>query len=200
VTSLIDAARYYAALALLLTVPGAGLHWFLIHPFVRFWRRVGPGRALAAVLVLKVALAVVAFLARGVLLAPELGARPLPALAGLAVGALGITLDRKRGRELSTSTMLGLAELTATPGAAGGLATEGIYARLRHPRYVAVVLNLTAWALLTGYVAVYGLLLGTIVAILGIVPLEERELEKRFGQRFELYRQSVPAFVPRLQR
>ena len=35
--------RYYVALILVIILPTGFLFWLLIHPFVRFWRRLGPG-------------------------------------------------------------------------------------------------------------------------------------------------------------
>ena len=37
-----NTARYVLALLLVLTMPPAMLLWFIVHPFVRFWRRLGP--------------------------------------------------------------------------------------------------------------------------------------------------------------
>ena len=42
-----DRVRYVAALLVLISMPGALLYWFSIHPFVRFWRGVGARVTLA---------------------------------------------------------------------------------------------------------------------------------------------------------
>jgi hypothetical protein len=39
--------RYVLAMLTLMFMPGAVLFWFLVHPFVRFWRRIGLRRSLA---------------------------------------------------------------------------------------------------------------------------------------------------------
>ena len=36
-----DRVRYYLALLILALVPPTILFWFSIHPFIRFWRRLG---------------------------------------------------------------------------------------------------------------------------------------------------------------
>ncbi len=36
-----DKVRFYLALLLLAVVPPSVLYWFSIHPFSRFWRRLG---------------------------------------------------------------------------------------------------------------------------------------------------------------
>ena len=38
-----EPAQYWIALVTIVTVPPAGLAWFIIHPFTRFWRKVGLG-------------------------------------------------------------------------------------------------------------------------------------------------------------
>jgi hypothetical protein len=39
--------RHVLTLLMLMFMPGAVLFWFLVHPFIRFWRRLGLRRALA---------------------------------------------------------------------------------------------------------------------------------------------------------
>lgn len=65
--------RYYIALFLIIAIPSALLLWLLIHPFVRFWRRLGPVRTYGLVgVVLALAMAGV-FRVRRYLLAVEFG-------------------------------------------------------------------------------------------------------------------------------
>ena len=45
-----DGVRYGLALVVLMTVPGGLMYWFSIHPSVRFWRSVGVGATLTALL------------------------------------------------------------------------------------------------------------------------------------------------------
>jgi hypothetical protein len=42
-----NAVRYWLALLVLMFMPGAVLFWFVVHPFVRFWRRLGLRRSMA---------------------------------------------------------------------------------------------------------------------------------------------------------
>jgi hypothetical protein len=42
-----DTFRFWLALIMLMFMPGAVLFWFLVHPFVRFWRRLGLRRTMA---------------------------------------------------------------------------------------------------------------------------------------------------------
>jgi uncharacterized membrane protein len=73
------------------------------------------------------------------------------------------------------------------------LVTTGLHARMRHPIYVAHLLNLAGWAVGSGLVV--GFVLLTISALLTfplMIWMEEQELEKRFGQSFREYKARVP--------
>ncbi len=64
---------------------------------------------------------------------------------------------------------------------------------MRHPIYVAHLANLAGWAIGSGLTVSFALL---AVSALSTFPLmiwmEERELEKRFGQSFREYKARVP--------
>jgi protein-S-isoprenylcysteine O-methyltransferase Ste14 len=76
---------------------------------------------------------------------------------------------------------------------ASALVTSGVYARVRNPMYLGLVLILLAVALAA---ASDGVLLatGALAAVLhyGVARPEERYLSERFGARFERYRARVP--------
>ena len=76
----------------------------------------------------------------------------------------------------------------------------GIRSRVRHPIYLAHLCELLAWGVGSGLVVIYGLLV--FVAITGavLIRLEERELERRFGQEYRDYKQRVPAILPVFRR
>ncbi len=81
--------------------------------------------------------------------------------------------------------------------AQGALVTDGMYARVRHPQYSGLffitigmlvqwptVLTLLMWPLLTW-------------AYYRLAMREEREMIEHFGVAYAVYRQQVPAFLPR---
>ena len=70
-----DTVRYYPALLLLITVPGGLLYWCSIHPFIRFWRKIGPRKTIAVNLTGTTLLSVLIFLFRAPLLSIEFGSR-----------------------------------------------------------------------------------------------------------------------------
>ena len=77
------------------------------------------------------------------------------------------------------------------------MARDGVYARMRHPQYVAFVLVLTGFllqwpTLLT--LASYPVL---VWAYARLARREEKDCLGRFGDEYVRYMQQVPAFIPR---
>jgi protein-S-isoprenylcysteine O-methyltransferase Ste14 len=193
----LEAVRYYLALFGLVSFVPLLAFWLLIHPFVRTWRRLGPGVSYAAVLIVMVVIGVGLFALRGRLLAVEFGTMPVLWLPAVLANLGAIVLEVRTRRQLSLRTLIGLPELAAGTEP-GKLLSEGIYARIRHPRYTAGWLGLLALACFTNYLAIYGLLIAYLPVIYAITVLEERELAERFGAAYQRYRERVPRFVPRL--
>ena len=81
-----------------------------------------------------------------------------------------------------------------------GVVRTGIYARLRHPRYLVYMLLVVSMAFLTGARAIFLLAILNVLMYQILAPLEERELLDQYGLHYEAYRRSVPRFVPRLGR
>ena len=189
------AVRYYVALVLLMFVPGGLLYWFSVHPFIGFWRRAGLRAASAVNCALIALVAVAVFLARRPLLSIEYGDHLPLALAGGALMAASIALRILVFARLTKTIQMGVPELA--PDSHGvPLITDGIYARLRHPRYAQVAVALLGWALFTNYLAAYvGCAAGCVMLRL-IVPLEERELRQRFGKAYDEYCARTPRFIP----
>ena len=79
------------------------------------------------------------------------------------------------------------------------LATEGPYARVRHPIYtgmlgmlIATGLAITHWMALVAAIVVFAI--GTWIR----VRIEERLLHETFGSQFEDYARRVPAVIPKM--
>ncbi len=191
-----DAFRHVLTLLMLMFMPGAVLFWFLVHPFIRFWRRLGLRRALAICYTLLAAFAVGVFLLRKTLLAVDYGTNPVLIAVAVPMLAASIVLRRKISRHLRFSTLGGLPEI-APDRHPQRLLTEGIYSRIRHPRYVEVLLAMASLALIANNLASYVNWIIGIPSVLVIVRLEERELRDRFGAEYEVYCARVPRFVPR---
>jgi protein-S-isoprenylcysteine O-methyltransferase Ste14 len=78
------------------------------------------------------------------------------------------------------------------------LVTRGPYRWIRHPFYVAMLLLVTAFALLAAnwFIALAGWMVFILLAIRA--PLEERKLVERFGDDYRDYMQRTPRFFPRV--
>src|SRR3989304_5251347 len=190
--STFDAVRYYLALVLLVSGPGAVLFWFPIHPFVAFWRRVGHRWAYLAGSATYAAAGVTAWVSRAPLLSIEFGTRPVAIAAGVVLIVASGVMRRIWHRQLSIKTLFGLPEL-APDRHPGKMLTEGAYAWIRHPRYLEVLVGFLGYALFCNYLAAYLVWVFVTAALLLLIPIEERELAARFGSAYEEYRRRVPA-------
>lgn len=78
------------------------------------------------------------------------------------------------------------------------LATEGLYARMRHPQYVAFIL------IMFGFLLQWPTLLTVIMfpilvwAYVRLAKAEERDAIAEFGEEYEQYRKRTPSFIPKL--
>jgi protein-S-isoprenylcysteine O-methyltransferase Ste14 len=197
--STFDSVRYYMALVLLVSGPGSALSWFPIHPFAAFWRRVGLGWAYTVGFGTYVAAGVVGWIFRAPLLSIDFGAEPVTIGAGVVLMVVSAVMRRIWHRQLSIKTLFGLPEL-APDRHPGKILTQGAYAWVRHPRYLEVLVGFLGWALFCNYLAAYLVWAFLVVALLILIPMEERELVQRFGPAYEEYRRKVPALVPRPRR
>jgi len=73
------------------------------------------------------------------------------------------------------STLVGVTELSRTGHETGKLLREGIYTRLRHPRYASAALGLIGNALLINYLGLNILFLLLIPLGVWLLALEERD-------------------------
>ncbi|MCP5110685.1 MAG: hypothetical protein GY953_07610 [bacterium] len=128
-----DPFRYYLALTLLVLAPPALLTWLIIHPLAPRLRRFGPVWAYVIVSVPNLALAVALFRIRVGLLSVEFGTRPLLIAAAALFGAVAIAVALQVRKQLALGVLMGLPEILSSRYP-GKLLTEGIYARIRHPR------------------------------------------------------------------
>jgi protein-S-isoprenylcysteine O-methyltransferase Ste14 len=173
------------------TIP---LFWLLVHPFADFWRRQrSPFRVLLPAWVLL-------WIAVGVITWPwhfvRLYVAFWPWIAAAIFFLAGISVYRRVRTDLGAHILLGLPELRPQEHEQK-LVTTGIYARVRHPIYLAHFCMLLAWTVGSGLLVNYCLLASAVVTGTAMIALEERELEKRFGEQFRKYRARVPILWPR---
>lgn len=192
-----DAFRYYVALVLTALMPPVLLYWGLLHPWVRFWRRLGP---IVAMTLLWSAVGLAAaglFSQRAWLLAVDFGTNPVVFGAGVIFIAAAAWLRRRLALHFGFRTLAGLPEV-APERYPQRLVTQGLHARVRHPRYLQMLLGLLGWSLVANHPASYAAAALWLPGVWAIVLFEERELRQRFGREYDEYSRKVPRFVPRL--
>jgi protein-S-isoprenylcysteine O-methyltransferase Ste14 len=194
-----DTVAYWLALLTLVMVPPFMAVWFVVHPLVRFWRRLGPSRTYTflGLFVLFTMWPLIMF--RHQMMRVSFGVNWVLVIVAVQIFLISMLIGVLRMRHLKPAAMLGLPELRGE-GDPGTLLTEGIYSLIRHPRYAEVWLGLLSIALFTNYLAVYILVIVFVPVIYGVVLLEERELRERFGREYEKYCAEVPRFFPKKHR
>jgi protein-S-isoprenylcysteine O-methyltransferase Ste14 len=197
---MIDRIRYVLAVLSVITLPPGLLYWFVIHPWVRWWRKLGPIRTYAIVLPVMIAFGMLLFRVRAQLLGADLGMNWSLIVIGAVLYGLSTWIAFQHWRHLSIATMIGIPELSTNEQRRGQLLKDGIYRVVRHPRYLSAGLAVIAVALFVDYVGVY--LLIFLLFLLGypMLVLEERELIDRFGEEYRQYQREVPRILPRLRR
>lgn len=188
-------ARYIIAVLLVISLPPAIVWWYVIHPFVGFWRKIGKPITYTVITVLCLGSVVGLFAVRDALVLTDLGTSwiMVGVAAVLIIPAIWVAI--LRAKYLSLGILAGVPELDAD-GSGGKLLNEGIYAVIRHPRYVEIALGTLAYAAFANYLGGYILALLTIPGIHAVVVMEEKELAERFGEEYEAYRASVPRYIP----
>ncbi len=198
---------WVAALVLCLLMP-IPLFWLLVHPFVGFWRR---QPRLAYIVGLPSAWllgAALLYAFRDRLFASR-EAPPWAIVLGLALVLGDAWVVRRVHRDLGGPRLLGFAELAGGPesrpeasgfgtGLAGhsGLVQQGLYARVRHPRYTGMMAAVVGACLIAATLLLWIVAAAWwLLAILAVL-LEERELRARFGQAYVDYARRVPRFLP----
>lgn len=81
-----------------------------------------------------------------------------------------------------------------------GLATEGVYARVRHPQYTGLFLiilgeGIVHWPTIMSVVA-FPVIVGAYALL---ARREERQMLEQFGDQYRAYQRQVPMFIPRRQ-
>jgi len=197
---MIDRIRYVLAVLCVITLPPGLLYWFVIHPWARWWRRLGPVRTYAIVLPVMIAFGVFLFRVRARLLGADLGMNWSLIAIGAVLYGLSTWIAFQHWRHLSIATMIGIPELSPSEQHRGKLLKDGIYQVVRHPRYLSAGLAVIAVALFVDYVGVYVLILLLFPLGYPMLVFEERELVDRFGEEYRQYQREVPRILPRLRR
>lgn len=181
---------WVAAVVLFLHLP-VPLFWLVVHPLVGFWRTrqraafVGAGLvAWGTVLVLLWGLHAHLF---------DSAEAPLVnVITGLALFLADAMLVFRAEQTMGLRRLVGKAELEG----AGELATTGIYARIRHPRYAGMMLSVLGACLLAATLLLWVICAVWLLLVVFVIHVEERELRRRFGSAYDEYCRRVPALLP----
>jgi protein-S-isoprenylcysteine O-methyltransferase Ste14 len=80
------------------------------------------------------------------------------------------------------------------------LATDGVYARLRHPQYVGFMLVMLGFLVQWPTILTLAMFPILVVMYVRLAKAEEREALAEFGQAYRNYMKDVPGFIPKLGR
>ena len=191
-----DTARYIVTMILAVSMPPAVLLWFAIHPFSRFWRGLGLAWTYSILSLPTLLFMAWVIVERRWIMSVDYGTSYWTVALAVVVVGLGSVIAVKRKRHLTFAILAGAPQLSEKryPGT---LLTEGIYGKIRHPRYVEVTLFVLAYALFGNHLAGYVIFIMTVVCLYPVVLMEERELLERFGEEYAEYARRVPRFIPR---
>jgi protein-S-isoprenylcysteine O-methyltransferase Ste14 len=175
------------------TIP---LFWLMVHPRAHRWRASerSPFRVLVPAWI-------VTWLGVGALTGPwrrvALYSTPWSWIPAGMLFALGISIYSRAGGQFSWAQLGGLPEVRSGHQD-DRLVTTGMRAHLRHPVYLAHLCEMLAWSLGTGLLVCWLLTALAVATGAVMIPMEDAELENRFGEKFREYSCRVPAVFPRL--
>ena len=152
-----NTARYVVAVLVWISLPPAIIYWFLIHPFARYWRRLGKWWAFLVLMTLFMLTVAGLYIVRDRFLVSELGTHVSLWVAALVSYGVSIAIELRCRRQLKFYTLAGLPELDRQQ-ANRKLLDQGIYASVRHPRYLSVLFGMLAMALFANYVTIWVLI------------------------------------------
>lgn len=80
----------------------------------------------------------------------------------------------------------------------GKLVTTGIYSRVRHPQYSGIILASAGFLVQWPTIPTLILFPFVVGMYISLARREERDVEAKFPDEYQIYRKRVPAFIPRI--
>ena len=187
------------AIATIMAWPVIPLFWIPVHFATNLFRRVGLV-TYALPVITWLPLAYLIYRYRTFFLAAGLDLPLFFSLIGIPLFAMGISIHIWTIRLLGVWGIIGVPEVSDR--IKENLVTEGPFSVVRHPTYLAHTLIFSGVFLITGSITVGVIaLLDCLIVNTVIIPLEEKEIAKRFGDDYEAYRKRVPSkFFPRFNK
>ncbi len=178
----------------ILVWPAVPLFWIPVHGFPKFFRKLDILTYIVP-LVLWLPPAYLFFTYSDVLLSLRADLPRLVKMAGLLLFAGGTILHLWTGKLLGFKGLIGLPEISSK--VKSRFVMKGPFLVVRHPTYLAHTLLFAGVFLITGVAAVGVVtLLDFVIMNKVVIPLEEKELESRFGEQYREYEKKVPRFFP----
>ncbi|MDP3297550.1 MAG: isoprenylcysteine carboxylmethyltransferase family protein [Thermodesulfovibrionia bacterium] len=182
------------ALITIIIWPVVPLFWIPVHGLSRIFKRLGI-LTYVMPLITWLPLAYLIYSQRGFLLKFKVDFPMALNTIGIIFLIAGTLLHIWTGKLLGLWGLVGLPEISTK--IRGGLITVGPFAVVRHPTYLAHTVMFFGIFLITETAAVGIItLLDFVLVNAVIIPLEDRELLKRFGEDYKKYKEKVPPFFP----
>jgi protein-S-isoprenylcysteine O-methyltransferase Ste14 len=186
----VSSLGWIAAIVLFLQLP-IPLYWFVMHPQVNYWRHRQKAGYITGVLLSWLPVTILMVIFRR-----ELFRADWPPwweiVAGFALIVFEAWIFWRVNRDLGVKRLVGQTELSG----GGEIVHRGIYALIRHPRYIGSFIAILGACLLAGTRAMWVAAAVWLVLTRIAIAFEEHELRARFGAAYDEYCRRVPRFVP----
>jgi len=189
-TSFFEKAVRLIAIAVLAFEMPVPIYWLILHNRVFFWRKH-----------IRAAFPVAVFAAWGIIdfllyrFRLELFRRDglsWLALVGMALIAFDVFAFCKSESVLGGRRIVGHSELAGSRE----LIVRGLYARVRHPRYLGMMSGVVGACLVIALPPLWAASIVWLVLALLAIRAEEHELKTRLGPAYAAYAERVPALLP----
>ena len=188
----------FVALITIIIWPIVPLFWIPVHGLSRIFKRLGI-LTYVMPLITWLPLAYLIYSQRFFLLQFKTALPTTLNITGIIFLVAGTLLHIWTGKLLGLWGLVGLPEISSK--IKSKLVADGPFYVVRHPTYLAHTVMFFGIFLITETAAV-GIvtLLDFVLVNVIIIPLEDRELLKRFGEDYKKYKEKVPGFFPLLMR
>jgi protein-S-isoprenylcysteine O-methyltransferase Ste14 len=184
------------ALMTIILWPVIPLFWIPVHGLSRIFKKLGLLTYMMP-LFTWLPLAYLIYAKRTFILHYKLDLPVVLNISGILLLVLGTVLHIWTGKLLGPWGLIGLPEVSTRIKVK--LITEGPFSVVRHPTYFAHTLMFSGVFLITEVISLGIItLLDLLMVYIFIIPLEEKELLNRFGNDYNLYRERIPKYFPRI--
>jgi protein-S-isoprenylcysteine O-methyltransferase Ste14 len=189
-TSSFEKAVRLIAIAVLAFEMPVPVYWLILHTRVFFWRRHIRAAFPVAVLAAWGLIDLLLYHFRLQLFRRDVSFGL--ALAGLALIAFDVFTFSTSEAVFGGRRLAGHAELAGSRE----LIARGLYARVRHPRYLGMMSGVLGASLMVALAPLWAVSILWLVLALLTIRAEERELHTRLGPVYAAYAERVPALLP----